>query len=179
MLEEFRRRIGLSYTRFHFRANVDSPIRFSDVVTRSRRALILFPEQPLDAGTAEMILRYLTRRFANGSTTVIVREDLRSALPALSAARVITYSPKELTSWFTPRSELIRRVKTSTFDVAFDLNVEFVLPSAFLCKASGAPVRVSFDKLNADDFFNLQVRTRVVNSPSNAYQSLMRCLDML
>ena len=179
MFDDFRRRIGLSYTRFHFRAKKESPIRFSDVVTRSRKALILFPEQPLDPGTAEMILRYLTRRFSNGSTTVIVREDLRSALPALSAARVITYTAEEVTSWFTPRSALIRRIKTSTFDVALDLNVNFALPSAFLCKESGAPVRVSFTKLNADEFFNLQVRTRLIDNPSNAYQSLMRCLDML
>lgn len=179
MLEDLRRRIGLSYTRFHFRAAEDGPIRFSDVVTRSRKALILFPEQPLDPGTAEFILRYLTRRFANGSTTVLVREDLRETLPTLSAARIITYTLNDVSSWFTPRAELIRRVKTSTFDVAFDLNLDFALPSAFLCKASGAPVRVSFSKINADEFFNLQVRTAMAQAPATAYQSLMRCLDML
>lgn len=178
MFEDLRRRVGLSYARFHFRKRADAPMRFSDAVTRARRALILFPESPLDAGTAEMLLRYLTRRFANGSTTVLVREDLRTSLPPSSAAKILTYSPADLTKWFTPRSALIRRVKSSTFDAAFDLNTEFTLPSAFICKESGAVLRVSFAKTNADDFYNLQIRTGS-SAPGPSYQSLMRCLDML
>ena len=178
MFDDLRRRVGLAYTRFHFRKRADAPMRFSDAVTRARRALVLFPERPLDEGTAEMLLRYLTRRFANGSTTVLVREDLRSSLPTTTAARVLTYTPKDLTKWFTPRSALIRRVKSSTFDAAFDLNTEFTLPSAFMCRESGAGLRVSFSKTNADEFYNLQIRTGSA-APGPSYQSLMRCLDML
>ena len=178
MLENLRRRIGLSYARFHFRKHAEVPMRFSDVVTRARRALVMFPDRALDAGTAEMLLRYLTRRFANGSTTVVVREDLRNSLPMTTAARVVTYTQKDLTSWFTPRTALIRRLKSSTFDAAFDLNTEFSLPSAFLCRESGAGLRVSFTKVNADEFFNLQIRTGTA-APGPSYQSLMHCLDML
>ncbi|OGU68761.1 MAG: hypothetical protein A3C56_11855 [Ignavibacteria bacterium RIFCSPHIGHO2_02_FULL_56_12] len=179
MLARLRRRVGLAYTRFHFRKHRDATVRFSEIVTRSRRALVVFPETSLGGDTAETLLRYLTRRFSNGSTVVVVREDLRRALPATTAARVFTYTEKDLTTWYTPRSELIRRIKTSTFDVAFDLNVDFALPSAFLCMASNAPVRVSFTKSNGDDFYNLQIRALTLADQSTAYQSLMRCLDML
>jgi len=178
MFEGLRHRVGLAYTRFHFRKRADEPMRFSDAVARSRKALVLFPDHAVDAGVAEMILRYLTRRFANGSTTVLVREDLRNNLPPSSAAKIMTYSPADLTKWFTPRSALIRRVKSSTFDAAFDLNTTFSLPSAFLCRESGAGLRVSFTKLNADEFFNLQIRT-ASTAPGPSYQSFMRCLDML
>jgi ADP-heptose:LPS heptosyltransferase len=153
-------------------------MRFSDAVTRSRKALVVFPDRPVDTGIAEMVLRYLTRRYANGSTTVLVREDLRNLLPPMTAARIVTYAPAEITSWFTPRSALIRRLKSSTFDAAFDLNTEFSLPSAFLCRESGAVLRVSFSKNNADDFYNLQIRT-AATAPGPSYQSFMRCLDML
>jgi ADP-heptose:LPS heptosyltransferase len=178
MFEDLRRSIGLTYARFHFRKRADAPMRFSDAVTRSRKALVVFPDRPVDTGIAEMILRYLTRRYANGSTTVLVREDLRNLLPPMTAARIVTYSPTEITSWFTPRSALIRRLKSSTFDAAFDLNTEFSLPSAFLCRESGAGLRVSFSKDNADDFYNLQIRT-AATTPGPSYQSFMRCLDML
>jgi ADP-heptose:LPS heptosyltransferase len=178
MLESFRHRVGLAYARFHFRKRPDEPMRFSDAVSRSRKALVLFPDHAVDAGIAEMILRYLTRRFANGSTTVLVREDLRNLLPPTTAARVVTYSPQDISSWFTPRAALIRRLKSSTFDAAFDLNTTFSLPSAFLCRESGAGLRVSFTKLNADEFFNLQIRT-ASTAPGPSYQSFMRCLDML
>lgn len=178
MFEEFRGRIGLAYARFHFRKRADAPMRFSDAVSRSRKALVVFPDQAVDAGVAEMILRYLTRRFASGSTTVLVREDLRNLLPPTTAARIVTYAPREITSWYTPRAALIRRLKSSTFDAAFDLNTGFSLPSAFLCRESGAGLRVSFSKLNADDFYNLQIRT-ASTAPGPSYQSFMRCLDML
>ncbi len=178
MFEEFRRKVGLAYARFHFRKRADAPMRFSDAVTRSRKALVVFPDRPVDAGVAEMILRYLTRRYANGSTTVLVREDLRNLLPPMTAARIVTYAPTEITSWYTPRAALIRRLKSSTFDAAFDLNTDFSLPSAFLCRESGAGLRVSFTKANADDFYNLQIRT-ASTTPGPSFQSFMRCLDML
>jgi ADP-heptose:LPS heptosyltransferase len=178
MFEDLRRKVGLAYARFHFRKRADAPMRFSDAVSRSRKALVVFPERPVDAGVAEMMLRYLTRRFSNGSTTVLVREDLRNLLPPLTAARIVTYAPTEISSWFTPRAALIRRLKSSTFDAAFDLNTEFSLPSAFLCRESGAGLRVSFSKDNADEFYNLQIRTATTN-PGPSFQSFMRCLDML
>ncbi len=177
MLEGLRLRAGLAYSRFHFRKERDGATRFSSALSRSRRALVILPERPIDPSMLTQILGYLGNRFPSGSTVFIVREDLKSTLPASIADQVQTYSAEDLTSLFTPRSALLRKFKSSTFDVAFDLNREFSLTSAFLCKASSAPLRVSFAKENADTFYNLQVQTHGTGTTS-AYSNLLKCLDM-
>jgi hypothetical protein len=177
MFESLRLRTGLAYSKFHFRKQKERATRFSSAISRSRQALVILPERPLEEGLLTDVVDYISRRFTDNTTIFIVRDDLRKTLPAAFAKHVHTYSREDLTSFFTPRSALIRKFKSSTFDIAFDLNREFFLPSAFMCKASSAPIRVGFVKPHADAFYNLQVQT---HGPANqsAYTKLFRCLDM-
>jgi hypothetical protein len=147
-------------------------------VSRSRRALVLLPERPIDGAVTARLIEYVQHRFAPAATVIMVRDDLRSTLPEPVATRAQTYTREEISSFFTPRSSLLRKLRTGTFDIAFDLNREFSLPSAFLCRASSAPLRVSFLKENADRFYNFQVRTTNDAPPAQAYDHLLRCLDM-
>jgi len=73
---------------------------------------------------------------------------------------------------------LLRKVKKSTFDIALDLNPEFDLFSAFVCRASLAPVRVGFAKENADMFYNMQIQVDTGSGIAGAYRSLLRCMEM-
>ena len=91
---------------------------------------------------------------------------------------ILSYQQKDISTWYVPRQELLGRVKRSTFDVAFDLNVAFVLSSAFLCRESKAPLRVSFSKTYADEFYNFQVNTTASNSLAVAFRNLVRCMEM-
>lgn len=177
MFDGLRLRTGLAYSRFHFRRQKDGATRFSSALSRSRRALVILPERPVAAQDLSEILSYLSRRFSADAIVYVVREDLSTTLPPEISKQVSTYAFEDLTSFFTPRATLLRRLKSSTFDVAFDLNRDFFLPSAFLCKASSAAIRVSFTKDHADAFYNLQVRTHGSTS-QNAYAHLLKCLDM-
>lgn len=177
MFDGLRLRAGLAYSRFHFRKLKDGATRFSSALSRSRRALVILPERPVDSHDLSQVISYLAHRFPSDATTFVVREDLRSTLPPTLAEQVHTFGADDLTTMFTPRAALLRRFKSSTFDVAFDLNREFHLPSAFICKASSAPVRVSFSKEHADAFYNLQIQTHGTAS-RQAYTNLLKCLDM-
>ncbi len=177
MFDGLRLRAGLAFSRFHFRKLKDSTTRFSSALTRSRRALVILPEQPIDPRDLTDVLLYLAQRFPSDQTTFVVRDEQRSSLPPALASQVRTYTREDLTRLFIPRPALLRTFQSSTFDIAFDLNRDFFLPSAFLCRASGAPIRVSFTKVHADRFYNLQVQTHGAVS-RQVYKNFLTCLDM-
>ncbi len=178
MFDGIRLKVGLMYTRFHFRKVKDPVIRFTESVSRARRALVVLPDAPRDIASVQWIVRALAERFAEGTMTVIVRSDLTTWVKGDGHYQVMTYDRKDITAWFVPRQGLLGRMKRSTFDVALDLNTSFVLPGAFLCRESKAPLRVSFAKSYADEFYNLQVQTKSLNSLALAYRNLLHCLEM-
>ncbi|MBI2620345.1 MAG: hypothetical protein HYW57_09705 [Ignavibacteriales bacterium] len=179
MLEGTRRGVGLLYTRFRFRKISDPVIRFTEAVSHARRALVLLPEATKDISSVQWIIRSLAERFAEGTMTVVARSDQATWVKKEQLRfQILVYDRKEVSPWYIPRSELLGKMKRSTFDVAFDLNPEFALTSAFLCRESKAPLRVGFKKLHADEFYNFQVNTKSTNSLAVAYRNLARCLEM-
>lgn len=176
MLEGFRLRVGLIYSRMHFRHNRDKVMNFTGALTRSRRALVIFPESTLDGESASTFIRYLLRKFSSEGMMVIIRDDQLFAMASATPLKTITYSVNDINNWFVPRRELLQRMESNNFDVALDLNLNLSLTSAFLCKASNAPLRISFAKENGDQFYNFQVKTKGNNKYS--YRSFLKCLDM-
>ncbi len=178
MFEASRQKVGVWYSKLYFRKHRDETVRFTEAVSRSRRALVIFPEMTIDWESTQTVLKYLTRRFSSGSMLLLVRSDLMSSIPATQSLKTITYTPDDVNAWFVPRKQLLRRIKTSTFDIALDLNVQLALPSAFLCRESNAPLRVSFAKLSGDQFYNFQVQTKTTTNHPTAYRNFLKCLDM-
>lgn len=177
MFEGIRRGVGLLWTRFEFRHDRDPVVNFTEAFPRAERAVVIYPDQAMDRESSSLVLSYLTERFADG-LTVVVRQDLRSSFLSTSRVRLVTYNTDDVTNWFTPRSGLVRRMKSIPFDVALDLNAHFSLIGAFLCKASRAPLRVSFAKARGERFYNIQFQSKGAGKPPRQYQGLVRCLQM-
>jgi ADP-heptose:LPS heptosyltransferase len=110
--------------------------------------------------------------------TVVIRDDQLFAMASAPPLKTLTYSVHDINKWFVPRRELLQRMQSNSFDVALDLNLNFSLTSAFLCKASNAPLRISFAKKNGDQFYNFQVKTKGNNGNKYSYRSFLKCLDM-
>lgn len=178
MLEGFRRTVGLSYSRLHFRRNRDRILNFTDALTRARKALIIFPESTPDSESTSTLFRYLLRKFSSEDLMVLLRNNQLHAMASIPRVKTLVYSSDDISTWFVPRRDLVKKMEINSFDLALDLNVEFSLPGAFLCKASNAPLRVSFAKQNGDQFYNLQVQTKRAAISSQSYRSLLKCLDM-
>jgi len=170
--------MGLWYSRFHFRKSKDTVLEFTDAVRRSKRALVVLPGAAKDPSSLQWVIRYLVDRFADGSLVIVVRQELSSWLASDKRYEVLPYGDADVGQWFTPGSGLLRRVKKSTFDIALDLNPEFDLFSAFVCRASLAPVRIGFAKENADLFYNMQIQVGTGSGIAGAYRSLLRCMEM-
>jgi hypothetical protein len=178
MLESFRYRVGLAYARFHYRTSEEQILRWTGAISSSRKALLFLPEQSNDAAALRSAAAYFMRRYSAGNLLIVARVDVASQLILDRHAQVQTFAPTDLTYWFLPRRELTRILKKSTFDIAIDLNVGVALPSAFLCRASNARVRVGFVKPHADTFYNFQVQPHRVTSFGTAATTLINCLQM-
>jgi len=178
MFESFRLKVGLSYSRLHFRHKHDRIINFTNALTRSRRALVIFPESSLDSESASTFLRYMLRKFSSEGMMVAIRDDQLFTMTSAPPLKTLTYSVHDINKWFIPRRGLLQRMESNNFDVAFDLNLNLSLTSAFLCKASNAPLRISFAKRSGDEFYNFQVKTKGNNDNRYSYRSFLRCLDM-
>ncbi len=178
MLDGLRLKVGLTYARFHFRKRHDPVVRFTESVDRARKALVLFPETVTDSESMQSVLKYFGRRFGAGSVMVVVREDLAFPLRTNFTGKTITYTSEEINQWHIPRRELLRKMKSSTFDLALDLNVNLALASAFICRESNAPLRVGFAKPEGDHFYNFVIQTRMTTNTPVAYKNLLKCLDM-
>ncbi len=178
MFEALRLSVGLGYARFHFRKRRDAVMRFTEVIDRSQRALVLLPETATDVESTTSVVKYLLHRLGTGSVTIVGREEYTRPLHSSFSGKTISFTTEEINSWFIPRSRLLRKMKSSTFDMALDLNVNLALPSAFICRESGAPLRVGFAKPEGDQFYNFVVQTRMTTNTPVAYKHLLRCLDM-
>lgn len=178
MFENTRIKIGKFYARMHFRGNAEPLVHFNDAVSRAKRVLVLLPESAQGASSIESVLRFFRQRFHTNRVLLVARKEIISSLPQYQGFELLSYTAEDLNTWFVPRPELIRRLKKSTFDIAFDLNIDFELPSAFLCRESKAPLRVSFAKTHADSFYNFQVRTTQTQSLMQSYLKLLKCVEM-
>jgi ADP-heptose:LPS heptosyltransferase len=178
MLEKIRLRIGTSYARFHFRTAHDPVVRFTEAISEARRPVVFLPEVSAEATVIEGVLKFLGQRFHTSKVVLVARKDVVPYLPDLRGFNVVTFGKEELSAWYLPRTNLLRKMKKSTFDVALDLNIRFALPSSFLCRASQAPLRIGFVKQYADSFYNFQVQTEPSNNLTQVYSQLLKCIEM-
>lgn len=178
MFENTRLRIGTAYAGFHFRSTSDPVVRFTEAISAAKQPIVFLPEVPEEAAAVDVVLKFFTQRFHTSKVLLVARKEVLSRLPDHRTFPLVTFSADELNAWYLPTSDLLRKVKKSTFDVAFDLNIRFALPSSFLCRASQAPLRIGFVKPNADSFYNFQVQTGPSNNSSQAYSQLLKCIEM-
>jgi hypothetical protein len=153
-------------------------MNFTDALSRSRRALVILPDPSLDSESTSSLFRFLLRKFSSDQMMVLLRDDQLRAMSTTPPLKTLVYSSEDVNLWYIPRRDLRKKMEIQSFDVAFDLNYNLSLPSAFLCKASNAPLRVSFAKQNGDQFYNFQVKTRGKAVNSSSYRSLLKCIDM-
>jgi ADP-heptose:LPS heptosyltransferase len=164
--------------RFHFRSSSEKVISFSHSISTSDRVLVIMP---LDRSTEEgqtRVLTFLRERFCEPDITVIVPAGGTPVERVLPRCRVLRVGPEDVNAFFLPRRAFLTRVGERTYDLAVDLNLDFMIPSAYICKESNARVRTGFSALHADTFYNFQVRLEPASRRDHAYDCLVRCLEM-
>jgi hypothetical protein len=178
MLSNFRRRIGLFYSRIRFLSEPENIRSFGYAVTKAERAIIIFPEQMEDHRPLQGFLNQFVNHAQLKSISIVVRKDILKFLRQPPNVNIISYVKEDVNSFFVPRRLLRDKIHRTSFDLALDLNTGFSFTSAFICRESRAPVRVSFYKEHGEQFYNIQLRTRRTKDLHLPYQNLMKCLQM-
>ncbi len=179
MFERAKAFIGLQYAKIQFRNEVDTPQELTKFFSGAKNVLIILPLGYEEAVIASNALRAFKARLNHLNLTVINNGTRATSLIEFSKCEVIRMNPADVNKIYLPSQELIQRILTREYDVAMDLNLDFVLHTAYICKASKAKARVGFVAHSAADiFFNIQFNLSMPASPQVMYDKFAACLSM-
>ena len=176
MLESFRRWLGMQTARYHFRAVRDPILSFRAAFTAARSALIILPFDREPAPQLQDLANALKTRFAQDHITIVAPERQYDIGRLLPRSQVVRVPSRDLSSLFLPRKDVIAAVTARQYDLAIDLNLDFVMPSGYICRVSGARIRVGYDRAGAEHFFNFIIKRKAAMGRERAYYRLAEFL---
>lgn len=178
MFNDLRGFIGVRAAQFHFRKLRDSVVSFTSAVSGARQVLIIMPLGPGEFLPTVMVIDMLKRRFREENLTIVTGDRGLEVMRMLPRTQFIHLLKHEVSYFFLPRADVIERLRKRQYDLAIDLNLDLVLPSAYICRASAARVRIGFNRKHADAFYNFQIQPDPTLSKRLIYDRLVQCLDM-
>lgn len=176
MLVSLRQSLGIRMSRWHFRRQRNTIISFTDAITTGQHALLILPLTPTAQSPASVIDLVRTR-YPEDRLTIVTEEHDTSAAVLLPRSTVVRMSVTGIDWLYRPSHEIMQRVAGRTYDLAVDLNLDSLLPSAYICKGSNARVRVGFARDGAEHFYNFLMQTDMSKSGA-VYDRLAACLKM-
>jgi ADP-heptose:LPS heptosyltransferase len=179
MLENALAYIGLQFSKFQFRNDFDHVQPLTDFFRTARNVLVTLPVGYDDAVVASKALRDFRARWDKQHMVVVHTSTRSTSLADFPNCEVVRIDPNDINRFSLPRASLLQRIFKNDFDVAIDLNLDFVLHTAYICKASRAKVRVGFIRPPiADVFFNVQMNITHQRTQQALYDKFAACLAM-
>ena len=170
--------LGLQFAKFQFRNDFDQPQALTDFFRGAQNVLITMPVGYEDAIIAGNALRNFRERMSKIHLTVLHNSTRETALANFPKCEVVRLDPTDINKFSLPTKAVLQRVFTKEFDVAVDLNLDFVLHTAYICKASRAKVRVGFSGPVSDVFYNIILNLNKQRTPQALFEKFAECLSM-
>ena len=170
--------LGLQITRLQFRGETDSIQPLSAFFSGARNVLITLPVGYEEAMLAGNALRNSCKSLDHLQLTVINYSTRATALTDFPRCEVVRIDPADINRFSLPTKQLLHRILVREYDLAMDLNLDFVLHTAYICKASRAKVRVGFAHRASDLFFNVQFNLGKEDLPQARYEKFTSYLRM-
>ena len=178
MLDSFRRTAGIALCRWHFRSEKPQVTLFSGAVSGARHAILIMPLPEFDLHVITPVIEVLHKKFLDKHITVVTPLHSVELMRLLPQGRFIRIEPADVSAFHIPGSSILTRLPRSDYDLAIDLNLDFLLPSGYICRNSGARIRVGFDVKHSDLFYNFVVQATTAHGRRRAYERLAACLSM-
>jgi ADP-heptose:LPS heptosyltransferase len=176
MLDSFRRWLGMQTARYRFRAVRDPILAFRSAFSAARSALIVLPFDGEPAPQLLDLAEALKTRFPQDRITIIAAEHQYDIGRLLPRSQVVRVPGRDLTSLFLPRADMTAAVTARQYDLAIDLNLDFVMPSGYICRVSGARIRMGYARAGAEHFFNFIIKRKPGMGRERAYHRLAEFL---
>jgi ADP-heptose:LPS heptosyltransferase len=178
MVESLRKSAGMRLSRWTFRADKDQVTPFTSAVTGARNALMILPLPQFDLHLITPVIDVMRKRFHDKHITVVTPLHSVELMHLLPQGRFIRIEDVEVTPLYLPRPSFLKRLPRSDYDLAVDLNLDFFLPSGYICKKSNARIRVGFGGKNSDLFYNFLIHASLAPGRKKPYERMAACLSM-
>jgi ADP-heptose:LPS heptosyltransferase len=176
-LESLRQSLGITLARWRLRKMHDDVIPFTTAVSSARRALLIMPLVRQDMLPVLKVVEMLKARFRAENITVVTGDYGLEIARMLPRSQFIRLLKQQITIVYHPRAHFLKSLAGGRYDLAIDLNLDLILPSGYICKASGARVRVGFCHAHADTFYNFQIKPDPTLGRKLIYERLVQCLE--
>jgi ADP-heptose:LPS heptosyltransferase len=153
-------------------------IPFGTAVSAARSALLIMPFNPGQFLPTVTVISTLRERFGDQNITVITGGRGMEVAHMLPRGKFIHVLKTDLNLLFLPSRYILKQITERPYDLAIDLNLDLVVPSGYICRASGARVRVGFVSRYADAFYNFQVKPDTTLGQKLIYDRLANSLKM-
>lgn len=179
MLDRTFALLGLQFAKFQFRSDFDTPQHLTNFFTGAKNVLVTMPRGYDNAVHAGNALYKYRDALSHVHLTIIHTGTRETNLTSFLHSRIIRITPADVNRFMLPKRALMQQIFSREYDVALDLNLDFVLHSAYICKASRAKVRVGLHRSPlADLFFNVRVDLAERRAPQSMYEQFAACLMM-
>ena len=169
---------GLQFAKLQFRADIDAVQPMTDFFSKAGTILLVLPvgyEESVIAGKA---LGKLHDRMKNMHVVIVHTGTRATPLSVLPRSEVVRIDQNDINKFSLPRQSLLHRILPRHYDVAIDLNLDFVLHTAYICKVTRAAVRVGFEHDGDDAFFNVQMNVDRQRAPQARFEHAATFLSM-
>ena len=178
MIEGIRKSVGMKLAGWRLRKLKQQEIHFTEAISRARSILVVLPLRSTNVEPMKPFIDILPKKFASAKFTFVTPMHGVELIRMLPPGKFIELVETDVSSFFFPRPSFVDRIANPPVDVAIDLNLDFQLPSGYICRKSGAGVTVGFASPYADVFYNLVVRTSPGADQRDMYRRLAACLEM-
>ena len=178
MVETLRRSVGIALCRWMFRSEKSPVTPFTQAVSSARHALLIMPLPQFDLHRITPVIDVLRKKFQDKHITVVTPLHSVELMHLLPQGRFIRLEETEVSQVYLPRPGFLQRLPRADYDIAVDLNLDFFLPSGYICKKSNARIRVGFEGKNSDMFYNFVIHTSTAQAHTRPYEKLAACLSM-
>jgi ADP-heptose:LPS heptosyltransferase len=175
-LEHLRHTFGVQLAKWRFRKAQDDVVSFTSAISSAQRVLLIMPLTTEDLLPTLQVLEMVKSQFARENITVITGDRGVEAVRLLPHSHFIHLLKAQVSPFYLPRADFVSNLTQRRYDLAIDLNLDLVLPSGYICKVSGARIRVGFCHNYADVFYNFQVKPDPTLGRRLIYDRFVHCL---
>ncbi len=170
---KIRDRIALKYATNRAR-QVKRTISFNDAIKKSQSAIFLMPRMNTEFYLARSVVESFLRYFRR--VVLVVADNMRDLATYRSEVVVVSQDDE---NWLRlPSRDILARIRSDSFDIAFDLSFSNDIFMSYLCRKSDSKISVGFAKENCECFYDMQIKTSADDDMKKAYEVLTHTIKM-
>lgn len=163
---------SLALGRYRRRAKAGKPLSFNALLQEAQRVLVCLPEQMTEYDRLVASLAGIRKTFAKAHVTLVQSGAIPVSTEMARGFQLIVWGPADQERSGGPNGAFIKRLFSTPFDVAIDLNRTMQFFSLAVVMESGAAVRAGYADPVRDELYTFLFRPGSID-PAQAFSGLL------